>query len=122
MESTKDSDDGRKSLIATGGVIAAILASSCCVVPLVLLTLGVSGAWMGNLTALAPYQGYFIVATLLFVGAGFWYVYWKPKKACKEGSYCASPASDRVIKIALWFATILVASALGINFILPYFI
>ncbi len=122
MESTKDSDDGRKSLIATGGVIAAILASSCCVVPLVLLTLGVSGAWMGNLTALAPYQGYFIVATLLFIGAGFWYVYWKPKKACEEGSYCASPMSDRVIKIALWFATILVALALGINFILPYFI
>jgi mercuric ion transport protein len=122
VESTKDSDDGRKGLIATGGVIAAILASSCCVVPLVLLTLGVSGAWMGNLTALAPYQGYFIAATLLFVGAGFWYVYWRPKKACEEGSYCASPASDRVIKIALWFATTLIALALGINYILPYYI
>jgi len=122
VESTKDSDDGRKGLIAAGGVIGAILASSCCVLPLVLLTLGVSGAWMGNLTALAPYQGYFIAATLLFIGAGFWHVYWKPKKACEEGSYCASPMSDRVIKVALWFATILVALALGINFILPYFI
>ncbi|NOX68119.1 MAG: mercury transporter MerT [Gammaproteobacteria bacterium] len=122
MESTQDSDEGRKSLVAAGGVIGALLASSCCIAPLLLLTLGVSGAWMGSLTAMAPYQSYFITATLLFIGAGHWYVYWKPKKACEEGSYCASPTSDRVVKIALWFATVLVALALGVNFILPYFI
>lgn len=122
MESTPKSDEGRKSLMAAGGVIGALLASSCCIAPLLLLTLGVSGAWMGSLTALAPYQNYFITATLLFIGAGHWYVYWKPKKACEEGSYCASPTSDRVIKIALWFATVLVALALGVNFILPFFI
>ena len=122
MESTQESDDGRKGLIAAGGVIAALLASSCCIAPLLLLTLGVSGAWMSNLTALAPYQNYFITATLLFIGAGHWYVYWKPKKACPEGSYCGSPTSDPVIKIALWFASVLVALALGVNFVLPYFI
>jgi len=122
MESIQNSDDGRKGLIAAGGVIGALLASSCCIAPLLLLTLGVSGAWMGNLTAMAPYQNYFITATLLFLGAGYWYVYWKPKKACAEGTYCASPTADRVIKIALWFATALVALALGVNFILPYFI
>ena len=122
MESIQHSDDGRKGLIAAGGVIGALLASSCCIAPLLLLTLGVSGAWMGNLTALAPYQIYFITATLLFLGAGFWYVYWKPRKACTEGTYCASPTADRVIKIALWFSTALVALALGVNFILPYFI
>jgi mercuric ion transport protein len=122
MNDAVQADGSRKGLIATGGVIAAILASSCCIVPLLLLTLGVSGAWMGNLTALAPYQYYFIAATLVFLAAGFWYVYWKPKKTCEEGSYCASPASDRVIKIALWFATALIALALGFNFILPFFI
>ena len=122
MALTEKSDDGRKGLIATGSIIGAVLASSCCIAPLLLLTLGVSGAWMGNLTALAPYQNYFIVATLLFLGTGFWYVYWKPKKSCEDGSYCASPTSDRVIKIALWFATALVALALGVNFILPFFI
>ena len=90
--------------------------------PLVLLTLGVSGAWMSNLTALAPYQGYFISATLLFLGTGFWTVYIKPKKACEDGSYCASPQSDLVIKIVLWVATVLVAAALGVNLILPLFL
>ena len=122
MNEATQPDSSRKGLIAAGGVIGAILASSCCVAPLLLLTLGVGGAWMGNLTALAPYQFYFIAVTLVFLAAGFRYVYWKPKKACAEGSYCASPASDRVIKIALWFATALIALALGINFILPFFI
>ena len=122
MESTQNADNARKGLIAAGGVIGALLASSCCIAPLLLLTLGVGGAWMGGLTALAPYQYYFITATLLFIGAGHWYVYWKPKQACDEGAYCASPASDRIVKIALWFATALVVLSLGVNFILPYFI
>lgn len=122
MDSVQQQGAGRKRLVAAGGLIGAILASSCCIAPLLLLTLGVSGAWVGNLTALAPYQGYFIAATLAFLGAGFWYVYWKPKQACEVGSYCASPASDRVVKIALWSATALVGLALAINFILPYFI
>jgi len=123
MDTTDENSGlGRKRLVAAGGLIGALLASSCCIAPLVLLTLGVSGAWMSNLTALAPYQGYFIGATLLFLGAGFWTVYIKPQKACEDGSYCASPQSDRVIKTVLWVATVLVAAALGVNFILPLFL
>jgi len=122
MESLQKTDNGRKGLLAAGGVIGALLASSCCIAPLLLLTLGVSGAWMGSLTSMAPFQNYFIVATLFFIGAGHWYVYWKPRRVCEAGSYCASPGSERVIKIALWFATALVALALGVNLILPYFI
>jgi mercuric ion transport protein len=44
--------NGRGAL-ATGG-LAAILASTCCLGPLVLVALGVSGAWIGNLTLLEP--------------------------------------------------------------------
>jgi len=117
MEPVDHTDDGRKSLFAVGGVVGAILASSCCIAPLLLITLGVSGAWMGSLTLLAPYQAYFIAATLVFLAMGFWYVYWKPKKDCADGSYCASPTSDRVVKIALWLATALIAVALGVNLI-----
>ena len=122
METVDEQNTGRKRLIVAGGLLGAILASSCCIAPLLLLTLGVSGAWMSNLTALAPYQDYFIAATLAFLGAGYWYVYFKPKKTCEDGSYCASPRSDRMIKIVLWVATALVALALGVNFILPLFL
>ncbi len=113
---------GRKGLVAAGGLIGAILASSCCIAPLLLITLGVSGAWMGNLTALAPYQGYFIAATLVFLGAGYWYVYFKAAKDCKDDSYCVSPQSDRVVKFALWLATALIVLALSVNFIVPLFL
>ena len=51
--------DRRKSWFATGGMVGAILASTCCIAPLVLLTLGISGAWIGNLTALEPYKPIF---------------------------------------------------------------
>ena len=109
----------RHGLLATGGLVGAVLAASCCIAPLALLTLGVSGAWIGNLTALAPYQPIFLVATFGFLGAGFWKIYSKPKVACEDGSYCASPTSDRVVKTALWVATTLVMAAIAVNVLLP---
>ncbi len=112
----------RIGLMAAGGLIGAVLASSCCIAPLLLVTLGVSGAWMSNLSVLAPYQTYFIIASLGFLGFAFWHVYRKPEQACEDGSYCATSQSDRVIKTVLWLATVLVCLALAVNFIVPLFI
>jgi len=116
-----ESSAPRKQIAATGSVIGAILASSCCIVPLLLVTLGVSGAWIGSLSALQPYKPWFAAVTLVFLALGFWQVYWKEKRACEEGSYCANPVSDRVVKIALWSATVLVVLALTINYWAPLF-
>jgi mercuric ion transport protein len=113
MEQQPNSDSGRRHLLAAGGLVGALLASSCCIVPLVLLTLGVSGAWIGNLTGLAPYQGYFTAATLVFLVSGFWFVYRKPGDTCELGTYCASPQSDRLIKSVLWGSTLLIGIALA---------
>jgi len=44
METIDDQATARKRLAAAGGLIGAILASSCCIAPLLLVTLGVSGA------------------------------------------------------------------------------
>ncbi len=118
----KQDSAGRKRLFAAGGLLGAILASTCCIAPLVLLTLGVSGAWMSNLTALAPYQSYFIAATLAFLAAGYWHVYFRPARSCDTDDNCGSPQSERIVKIALWLATALVMLALGINLVLPYFL
>lgn len=109
-ESQEASSKGER-LLAAGGILAALGASSCCILPLVLFSLGVSGAWMGNLTALAPFQPLFVAAALAFLGVGFWRVYWRSKVACAEGSYCARPASNRIAKIGLWTATVLVLAA-----------
>ena len=49
-----------RSLVAA--ILAAIGASVCCVGPLVLLALGIGGAWIGNLAALEPYRPAFAAA------------------------------------------------------------
>ena len=86
-----------------------------------LVTLGASGAWIGNLSVLAPYQNYFAAVTLAFLGAGFWQVYFKKAASCEEGSYCANPVSGHIIKTALWAATVLVLSALTVDWWAPLF-
>lgn len=113
--------DGRTRWLAIGGIFGAVLASSCCIVPLLLALVGVSGAWIGTLTKLEPYRPYFAVVTLGMIAAGFWHVYFKPKPACEEGSYCARPASSRLTKAVLWTATAIVLLAVTIGWWAPIF-
>ena len=82
--------------MAAGGILGALAASSCCIVPLALFGLGVSGAWIGNLTRLAPYQPCFIVATLGFLGAGYWLVFRDSKTVGADGESCAHPWPNRL--------------------------
>ena len=106
--------------LAMGGLLGAIAASSCCVLPLVLFSLGAGGAWIGYLTALSPYQPAILVVTAGFLGAGFLRVYRKPKAvSCEADSFCASPKSDRLTRSALWISTLLVIGAIAFNFLAP---
>jgi mercuric ion transport protein len=111
-----------KTLLAFGGIVAALGAASCCVLPFALFTLGISGAWIGNLTALEPYQPVFAVLALGAIGYGFYLVYRKPKDECVADSYCARPRSGRVAKTGLWAAAVLVAVALAFPRLAPLFL
>jgi mercuric ion transport protein len=112
----------RQGLVAAGGLLGALAASSCCILPLVLFGLGVSGAWIGNFTRLAAYQTYFLAATLAFLGYGYWLVYRSSTRACADGEVCARPLPNRIVKASLILATILAAAALGLDFIAPLFL
>jgi hypothetical protein len=68
------------------------------------------------------YQPYFIAATLMFLGCGYWLVYRSGTRACAEGEACARPLSHRMVKATLILATILVAAALGLDFIASFFL
>ena len=105
--------------LAVGGVLGALAASSCCIAPLVLFALGVSGAWIANLTQLAPYQPFFIAATAACLGAGYWLVYWARKVACPDGEVCARPLPKRFVKVGLLLASILAGGALAFDFLAP---
>ena len=121
VSSASETGIRRHQWLAAGGVIGAILASTCCVVPLALVTLGVSGAWIGNLTALEPYKPYVALVTVTLIALGFRQVYFQPKVACEPGSYCARPQSSLVTKTALWVAAVVVLIAITINLWAPLF-
>ena len=106
-------------LVAAGGIIGALAASSCCILPLLLFSLGISGAWIGRFTRLAPYQPYFITATVGFLACGYWLVYRSRKLACADGAACARPLPNLLVKAGLVAATALVLAALGLDLVAP---
>ena len=106
---------GQTGLLAAGGLVGGILASSCCVLPLAFVSLGISGAWIGQLTALSPYQPYFLIAALALLGAGFWQAYRNKREVCLPNSMCAKPSSGPITKSILWIGTLFVLAALTID-------
>jgi mercuric ion transport protein len=108
-----------QTLMAAGGLAGGLAASSCCILPVALFSLGISGAWIGNFTQLAPYKPLFIGATAVFLGIGYWLVYRSSKLACADGMACARPMSNRIVKAALIAATLLVIAAFGFDYIAP---
>lgn len=110
----------RKSWSAAGGLFGAVAAASCCILPLALFSLGIDGAWIGNLTALTPYQPVFVVISLGFLGYGYWLVYRRPKAACDAAAACARPRPNRMVKLVLWLATLLVVAAIAFPYLAPF--
>ena len=76
------------SLLA--GVAAAVGASACCAGPLLLVVLGVGGAWVSRLVALEPLQPYLVAAALLFFALA-WCRLYRPPQACAPEQPCATP-------------------------------
>ncbi len=95
-----------------GGILAAIAASLCCVGPLLLLSMGVGGAWVANLTALAPYRPLFIGVTLIFIGLAFRRLYLVPRR-CAPGTPCAGPSTLRRQRLMFWLVTMLLSFLLA---------
>ena len=113
-----EATNGRSALAAGG--LAAILASTCCLGPLVLVMLGVSGAWVGNLTVLEPYRPIFIGAALIALYFAWRRIY-RPVRACQPGEVCAAPRVRTAYKLIFWIVAALVVVALAFPYVLPLF-
>jgi mercuric ion transport protein len=109
---------GRSALVAGG--LAAILASICCLGPLVLIALGFSGAWIGNLTVLEPYRPIFIGVALVAMFFAYRRIF-RPAQACKPGEVCSIPRVRIAYKIIFWIVAVLVVVALAFPYVLPLF-
>ena len=105
----------------SGAVLAAVTASVCCLGPLLLLGLGVSGAWIGTLTALEPVRPVFSVLALGFLGFAFYRTgSRRAAEQCAEGSHCARRGSARFNRIPLWLATVAVLGLLTFPYAAPH--
>jgi len=112
-------DQAPRAALAVGG-LAALLASTCCLGPLVLVMLGVSGAWIGNLTALEPFRP-LAVAVALVALALAWRRIYRPATACKPGEVCAIPQVRRGYRVLFWIVAALAAVAIAFPYVLPLF-
>lgn len=98
--------------VAAAGLAAGLLASSCCLVPLLLVSAGIGGAWMSRLTALSPYQPLFLGMAAATLGWGFWRSY---RRDCASGELCANPGRVRIARLFLWLGATAALAASSID-------
>jgi mercuric ion transport protein len=99
------------------GAAAAIGASLCCVVPLLLVSLGISGAWLASLTALEPYRPWFAGLAIVALTFAGWRLY-GPASRCEDGRFCGDPRVLRRRRRLLWIAVAAILPLL----LFPYYI
>ncbi len=114
METEKGDADTKAA--AVGGILGALAMTSCCILPLVLFSLGATGAWIAQLGALYQYKWFLFAFAGGSLAYGFWKVYRPARQTCEDGT-CERPVNQRFMKGALWTATFVVALSLAFPYI-----
>ena len=109
---------GAEPVALTTGGIAALLAGACCVVPFVLVSAGLGGAWLASFQSLEPYRPVFIGVALAALGFAGWRIY-RPAAECKPGEVCAVPQVRRGYRIGFWTVAALLLAMVGFPYIAP---
>jgi mercuric ion transport protein len=121
LEQAKPTEAGNK-VATVGSLFGALAMTSCCILPLVLVSFGVGGVWIAQLTALYAYKWYTFTAASAFIGYGFWKVHQAEAGECRDGTSCARPVNRKVMKFSLWLATIVTLIAMIFPYVTPYFL
>ncbi|ABI73319.1 mercuric transporter MerT family protein [Shewanella frigidimarina] len=103
-----------------GGIVAAVGAGLCCAGPFILLLLGVSGSWIGNLTLLEPYRPIFIVVVLALFAVAGRNVY-RPMEACDPGTACAVPQVRKRRQVIFWLTALAALVLVTSNYWIVWF-
>lgn len=101
--------------------LAAVGASLCCVAPLLLLVLGVGGAWVSKLTVLEPLRPFLIVVTLLFLGLAFERLYLR-QNTCGPDMLCSDPLVLRRLRLIFWIVFVGSIGLLSVPLLAPILI
>lgn len=108
-----------KSTLAIGG-LAALLASTCCLGPLVLVSIGLSGAWIGQLTRLEPFRPWLMAIAVIALVFAYRRIF-RPTIACRPGEICATPSGRRTYRGLFWIVAALVLIAFGFPYVALWF-
>lgn len=108
----------KQAMIAS--VLAGISASLCCVAPLVLLSLGIGGAWMTNFSMFEPLRPLFLLLTLIFVWLAFRKLYLTPE-TCELDKPCADNETIRKQRVIFWVVTIPLFGLVAFPWVAPLF-
>ena len=93
-----------------GSLFTGLLASACCIGPLLLGAVGLGS--LGFAAALAPLRPWLLGLTAALLATGFYHAY-RPQRgeACAADGACARPASRRGTRVLWW---VVAALALGL--------
>lgn len=111
---------GRAGALGAAG-LTGVLASVCCVGPLVAVSLGIGGAMVAGMVAFESYRPALIAMALLALGYAGWQIYRRPASAGESGAVCALPRADRAYKVGFWLVAALAAASIGSPYLAPFF-
>ncbi len=121
QKNPENTPDKSTTWLSVGAILAAIGASACCVGPLLLMSLGIGGAWMSTLTSMENIRPFFFFLTLLFIWMGFNKLY-LDEENCQDGASCTLPDIQRRQRILFWIGSIAILSLLAFPWYAPYFL
>lgn len=97
-----------------GSVVAAIVASLCCIGPVVVALIGVGS--IGAFAVFEPYRPYLIGVTVVLLGLAFYLTYRKREVICEDGT-CKMESASKWNKLTVWFAAILAGVAIAFPYL-----
>jgi len=105
----------------TSGILASTAATLCCVMPFVLLMLGISGAWISYLVALEPYQPIFVAVALAALFFAYKGIFINIDHCTENDKFCAKPSVNRIYKTAFYVVAIMVTLSIVAPYLILYY-
>jgi mercuric ion transport protein len=111
---------------------AALLASSCCLLPLVLVLIGISGTWIAQLTLLRPFSPWLEALALAALGLAAWRIYGpgvrsiagaaaSSQAACDGDPAALCAATRPALRAWFWMVALLTVLPLATTLLAPLF-